>query len=190
MELFHNNLKMTALCNGISYSGLCADDCLNLYNRTLINLINQHCPFFEKTFQLDCSQPQWFKSSFKTTKKKNGKTFKKHSSQKNWQIFQQTQNLYNFELNKCREKYYTDNLSKSETDTKSLYHILNKLTGKKHEKIFLNDISHKNTADAMAKFYLKKIKNLRSLIELSHNGVSKFNIPVSNVNFNRTMYAV
>ena len=64
------------------------------------------------------------------------RTFKKHSSQKNWQIFQQTQNLYNSELNKCRAKYYTDNLSKSETDTKSLYRTLNKLTGKKHEKIF------------------------------------------------------
>ena len=55
MELFCNALKMTALCNEISYSGLYADDCLNLYNRTLINLINQHCPLFEKTFQLDCS---------------------------------------------------------------------------------------------------------------------------------------
>ena len=62
MELFRNDLKMTALCNEISYSGLCADDCLNLYNRTLINLINQNCPLFEKTFQLDCSRPQWFKS--------------------------------------------------------------------------------------------------------------------------------
>ena len=85
------------------------------------------------------------------------RTFKKHFSQKNWQIFQQTQNLYNSELNKCREKYYTNNLSKSETDTKSLYRTLNKLTGKKHEKIFPNDRSHKNTADAMAKsFTLKK----------------------------------
>ena len=37
----------------------------------------------------------------------------------------------------------------------------------------------------MAKFYLEKIKHLRSLIELSHNGVLKFNIPVSTVNFNR-----
>ena len=62
---------------------------------------------------------------------------------------------------------------------------MNKLTGKKHEKIFPNDKSHKNTADAMAKFYLEKIKHLRSLIELSHNSVSKFNIPVSTVNFNR-----
>ena len=53
MELFCNDLKMTA--NEITYSGLCADDCLNLYNRTSINLINQHCPLFEKTFQLDCS---------------------------------------------------------------------------------------------------------------------------------------
>ena len=56
---------------------------------------------------------------------------------------------------------------------------------KKHEKIFPNDRSHENTADAMAKFYLEKIKHLRSLIELSHNGVSKFNIPVSTLNFNR-----
>ena len=46
MELFCNDLKMTALCNEISYSGLCADDCLNLYNRTLINLISQHYPLF------------------------------------------------------------------------------------------------------------------------------------------------
>ena len=62
---------------------------------------------------------------------------------------------------------------------------MNKLTGKKHEKIFPNDGSHKNTAFAMAKFYLEKIKHLRSSIELSYNGVSKFNIPVSTVNFNR-----
>ena len=86
------------------------------------------------------------------------RTFKKHSSQKNWQIFQQTQNLYNSKLNKCREKYYTDNLSKSETDTKSLYCTLNKLTGKKHEKFFPTYRSHKNTADAMAKFYLERNK--------------------------------
>ena len=62
---------------------------------------------------------------------------------------------------------------------------MNKLTGKNHEQIFPNDISHKNTADAMAKFYREKIEHLRSLIELSHDGVSKFNIPVSTVNFNR-----
>ena len=37
----------------------------------------------------------------------------------------------------------------------------------------------------MAKFYLEKIIHLRSLIELSRNGVSKFNIPVSIVNFNK-----
>ena len=42
-----------------------------------------------------------------------------------------------------------------------------------------------NTADAMAKFYLEKIEHLRSLIKLSHNGVLKFNIPVSTVTFNR-----
>ena len=72
MELFRNDLKMTALCNEISYSGLCDDDCLNLYNRTLINLINQHCPL------LDCNRPQWFKSNLrqlKRKKKKNGKNF-------------------------------------------------------------------------------------------------------------------
>ena len=34
-------------------------------------------------------------------------------------------------------------------------------------------------------FILKEIKHLRSLIELSYNGVLKFNIPVSTVNFNR-----
>ena len=62
---------------------------------------------------------------------------------------------------------------------------MNKLTGKKHEKIFPNDKSHKNTVDAMAKFYLEKIEHLRSLVELSHNGVLKFNIPVSTVTFNR-----
>ena len=70
MELFRNGLKMTASCNEISYSGLCADDCVNLYNKTLINLINQHCPLFEKTFQLDCSRPQWFKSNLRQLKRK------------------------------------------------------------------------------------------------------------------------
>ena len=73
MELFRNDLKMTALCNEISYSGLCADDCLNLYNRTLINLINQHCPLFEKTFQLDFSRPLWFKSYLRQLKRKKRK---------------------------------------------------------------------------------------------------------------------
>ena len=76
---------MTALCNEISYSGLCADDCLNLYNRTLINLIDQHRPLFKKTFLLDCSRPQWFKSNLRQLKRKKRKmerTFKKYSSQK------------------------------------------------------------------------------------------------------------
>ena len=37
----------------------------------------------------------------------------------------------------------------------------------------------------MTKFYLEKLEHLRSLIELSHNSATKFNIPVSTVNFNR-----
>ena len=149
---------------------------INIYNTVMSELRDKHCIEKKKVYRTNRNLTKWYNKSLqilKTKKRKAERNLKKIDTEEYRNKYKRIRNLYNLELEKSRSKFYCEKLLECKNDSKLLFSRLNKLTGNYKEKILPSLGSDKQTANALADFFHKKIENIRKQIQFD---MSKTNI--------------
>ena len=137
-EKFISDLKLTSLLNHNEFSILSAEEAVDLYNNTLKELFERHCPAVLKRYKPKNYKSEWFNGNLqkiKQNKRRQERKFKKRPTVENKKMMIQIRNIYNFELKKARSEFYHEKISKYINEPKQLFGTLNKITGHVSEKI-------------------------------------------------------
>jgi exonuclease III len=109
------------------------DNAVDYYGRSLINIMNNHCPLEFKRFK---KRPNsvWYTHELLDLKRKRRmleRKLMKENTQENKENYRKIKNSYNWKLKDVRNSYFRRCLNENKEDPKSLNSIINKLTGKK-----------------------------------------------------------
>ena len=149
------------------FSNLNSHECVNLYNKEIEDIVNKVYPKQVKIFRHDRSK-RWFNDSLsqlKKEKRRAERAFRKSNKSEICRLdYIKIKNNYTTELKKARASFYSAQIQKCKNDPKSLYKILNELTGNKKARITPTNEPEIITAEQMSDFYVEKVLNIRQSI--------------------------
>ena len=166
---FRQEISNSPLTDAELLSNMNSLECVNLYNKTIETIVNKLCPKQMRRFCRDQSK-QWYNGSLnklKREKRQAERALKKSpNSTSHLQAYKKIKNNYTSKLKEARAKYFSAEIRKSKDDPKSLYKILNRLTGKTKEKVLPTSDPEEVTAENLSEFYLEKVEKIRKSITL------------------------
>ena len=162
------DINNSVLGNSREFLHLSSNDSVLMYNFTLSNILNKHCPLVEKRYDTSRQTSPWYNSELqklKQERRKKERQFKKHSSAINLHYLKEARNNYNSKLKQTRSQFYRERIEKSISNPKVLFRTLGRLQGTTKEKKLPNFGSEKVVANALADFYVDKISNIRKRLQ-------------------------
>ena len=102
-----DDINNSILNNQKEFSHLCGNDSVLLYNCTLINILNKHCPLIEKRYDTSRQTSPWYNlelQKLKQERRRKERKFKKHPSPQNLYNLKEARNNYNNNLKKIRSQ--------------------------------------------------------------------------------------
>ena len=176
-EKFEEDLKLQPVTDLEKYINLSPAELIELYNSTMEQLVNKHCPLKIKKYRPKHIKSKWYNAKLqrlKQEKRRAERRYKKSKIPDNKRAFTEIRNQYNFEIKESRAKFYQDKIASSKSDLKQLYGTLDKLLGCTKERITPTNKDDKTITKEMAEFYVHKINNIR--YELNSSNTYNLNI--------------
>ena len=158
------------LCNSRLYCPteiLNIDEAVEIYNSTLTNILDLHCPLEHKTVRPRPLQ-KWFTDQLRTLKRDKRKAerrWQKSKSTSDKINYDEAKRSYNQAIKMARINYYRKSLLHDKHDIKRTFKIVNKLTGDDFNNILPTHNDDQTLADEMTMFFAKKITDIRSVID-------------------------
>ncbi|CAB3996663.1 RNA-directed DNA polymerase from transposon X-element [Paramuricea clavata] len=177
-------MNLDALRADLSNSDLCkntdmfdVNELAMCYNETLKSAINRHAPLRTKTIVTRPYLP-WFNTEVKSAKREQRRAERKWRRTKqphDFQIYKSKKNYMIFVMNRSRKKFYTDFVLEHSSDQRKLFNAAKSLF---HQRNDLNFPAYEDQimlANDIGEFFVQKIENIRSELDLSasdlHNRV-------------------
>ena len=167
-EGFCNDLRSSDLAKPEKYNNLSADSVVQLYNDTLKNIFNKHCPVVQKVYKQTHAKSRCFNNELQTlkqNKRRSERRFRKNPSPTNYYYFKKFRNEYNWKLRTTREDYFKNTIDDSMKKMKPLYKTVNKLIGNSQNAVYPTFDSELNVANKMTEFFSNKILDIREHIQ-------------------------
>ena len=168
---FSEDLKKSSLCDPSQYCNLPLNSTVKLYDKTLTDLFNKHCPLEEKHYKDIHSKSRWYNHDLqllKQNRRQAERKMMKHPTPENHRLYVQIKNQYNFKLNDTRDKFNKQTIQETKNDKKSLHKAVNKLTGNVKETVYPTFDSPQNIADSMTDYYSQKVINIHENIKCNN----------------------
>ena len=158
-EALRQKILQSELTDLEEISKLSAEECINLYDKTMKEILEELCPTTERVFRHDQSK-RWYNKStnqMKKVKRRAERAYRKDpNSTTKFEYYKKMKNQYTTKLKESRVIYFRNQIEKSKHDSKSLHKTLKTLSGKNNKPIFPTNDSEEVTAEKMSTFILKK----------------------------------
>ena len=143
------------------------EDLLVSYSNTLSSLYDRHAPPRTKTIVTRRRVP-WFTSSIKQAKQARRKAERKwrYSNDPDHLVeFKHQRNLATHLMNRERRSFYSDWISQSGHDQRSLFRKANSLLGIRQQQVLPPHADNAVLSQELANFFVLKVDNIRSTID-------------------------
>ena len=170
---FKSELLQSPLGDITKLQSLELDVLVKLYSETLTDLINKHCPLTTKKFRRR-PHSRWYTNELRNTKRLKRRAERKYNKTKSAtdkSAYLNLRNIYNWEQKETRSKFYKNQIENCGRDMKSVYKIINRLTGNEDETILPDKEDDKESADCFADFFQTKIRRIRQNIDEGVNQI-------------------
>lgn len=170
-DLFRSELLNSALGSIDNLEQSNQDTYVDLYNRTITDLISNLCPKMVIRVRKDKSK-RWFNKALqqlKQEKRRAERAYKKSPHSTNLcNAFKKAKNRYTNGIKKARTEFFSNKLIQFKNDPKNLHNTLKELTGHKKECVIPTHNTKNVIADSMANFYVEKVEKIRNKIILDN----------------------
>ena len=164
---FRKSLLNSDITKSAVFTKLSLEDSISLYNSTLINLMDTHCPKVLKRYRPSRLKSKWFNSdlqNYKQRKRQAERKLRKHQNIETKKQLRKLRNQYNYQLKITRSKYYERKISETLRDSGKLYKVVNKLAGTTKERKIPTRENKEIVAEKMAGYYVEKVSTIRRQI--------------------------
>lgn len=163
MDMFKRTVTTSLMCS----PDIDVNDMVSAYNDTLGDIINEFAPVITKRVPIRVRQP-WFNSSLKDMKimkRKLERKWRRTGLVSDYNNFKSARSRMNCFMKKCKNEYFTQLISKNESDQKQLFRIIEKLLHVKKEIPYPEAFSDFELACNFNKFFIEKINDIRLHLE-------------------------
>ena len=140
------------------------------YNSRLLSLLDKHAPVTSKTLSVHSRVP-WFSPTINNLKRERRKAERAWRSDMLNPVsclkFQAARNRYSLLAAKC--SFFSDVIIEDEGDQKKLYSIIKSLTAVNSDMPMAHHTSIQQLADDFGQFFIKKIEDIRSEVNVPDN---------------------
>ena len=165
------SLDLTSFKDDIARSDLFNDanpeKLVDLYNNTLRLLLDRHAPIMSKKVLFRPKVP-WINSDIIKAKRQRRKAERKWRTtrcQSDLILFKKSRNYVTFLMNKARQDYCSDIISNNSNDLKRLFKVSKNLLNIASTPVFPPHEGKKQLAKEMVAFFIRKIANIRSVLD-------------------------
>ena len=148
------------------------DDATMLFNDTLQELMDKHCPIIKRKINKAHKKSNWFDSelqSLRRDRRAAERRFRKSKSERDKATYKAIRDAYNKLVKVKRVTYHRNSLRDRGSDIKALYQKINELLGKSECKL-PECHSTAKLAEDFKNFFSEKINNIRDVIEQNQVG--------------------
>ena len=142
------------------------------YNSRLLSLLDKHAPVTSKTLSVHPRVP-WFSPTIKNLKKERRKAERAWRSDMLNPVsclkFQAARNRYRYLLLAAKCSFFSDAIIEAKGDQKKLYSIIKSLTAVTSDMPMPHHTSIQQLADDFGQFFIKKIEDIRSELNVPDN---------------------
>jgi len=150
------------------------DNLVNLYNKTLSNLIDKHAPLKEKLV-VDRPCSAWFGDNVRAAKEERRlaeNNWRKSGLEIHRQIYKNARNKYTNTVRQAKSQYIQTQLSESAGNPKKTFDIVNSLLNKDNTSPILPDVDRKTAADSLSSYFIEKIASIQESFKPSEHPLS------------------
>ena len=166
---FKEDLSKSILANSKSWNSSNLEHNINAFYDIVVNQLDKHCPFVEKSFKPRPNSP-WFDDDLRKIKREFRAAERKYEGSKTKQnkiTMKIKKNQYQWQCKLARSLYYKRSIENCGKNSKKMFKLIQKLAGNSKEKVFPKDGTDKEIAQRFANTFNDKISNIRSNIENS-----------------------
>ena len=142
------------------------------YNSRLLSLLDKHAPVTSKTFSVH-PRVLWFSPTINDLKRERRKAEMAWGSDMlnpvSCSNFQAARNRYRYSLLAAKCSFFSDVIIEAEGDQKKLYSIVKSLTAVNSDIPLPHHTSLQQLADDFGQFFIKKIEDIRSELNVPDN---------------------
>ena len=164
LENFQKDILESNLSNQVYTEHLTVDRLVDLYNVTLVNLLNKHAPLKTKTVCTKHKAP-WFNKhlfNMKRERRQAERLWRRTGLLTHRQLYRSKCKMYD-KLTRDTRKQYTSNIIKDcGTDQRKLFREADRLLGRTKSLNLPKHDSPKKLANRFADFFSEKIKNIKT----------------------------
>ena len=173
IDSFKADLLLSELWAG-DVSSLDLDEAVVLYNNTLTNLIDKHCPVIKRNVKSKHSGANWFDSDLREHRRERRKAERlkrKSPTKENKMKYIQICQSFNKLIWLKKREFYQKSLRSSEQDKRSLYSKIRRLQGCEESDLPRCENEAK-LAEDFKTFFDNKCSNIRTCIETERRAKS------------------
>ena len=159
-SLFRADIAQSPLVIG-SPDGV--DDLLDLYNATLLGLLNKHAPEKEKVVP-DHPSSHWINEAVikaKQARRRAERKKRKTSLVVHIEIYKQARNNVTKLIKQAKDSHFHAKLKDAETDSKKMFSLLSTLLNRENRSDSLPDMIPQEAAKSLSRFFQEKIETIR-----------------------------
>ena len=159
-SLFRADIAQSPLVIG-SPDGV--DDLLDLYNATLLGLLNKHAPEKEKVVPDRPSSP-WINEAVikaKQARRRAERKKRKTGLVVHIEIYKQARNNVTKRIKQAKASHFHAKLKDAETDSKKMFSLLSTLLNRENRSDSLPDMIPQEAAKSFSRFFQEKIQTIR-----------------------------
>ena len=139
------------------------DDLLDLYNATLLGLLNKHAPEKEKVVPDRPSSP-WINEAVikaKQARRRAERKKRKTGLVVHIEIYKQARNNVTKLIKQAKASHFHAKLEDAETDSKKMFSLLSTLLNRENRSDSLPDMIPQEAAKSFSRFFQEKIETVR-----------------------------
>ena len=167
LKQLRDGVESSLLTKESVFENQSACESVNVYKSEISRIVNHLCPTKTIIFRHDKSK-RWFNSDLQLLKQEKRKferlCRKSPNNDSHIKHYKKARNAYTVAIKQARINYFSEKIKSSKNDSKSLYKVLNELSGNKKNTVLPSKDDEKETAEKMAQFYVDKVDNIRNKI--------------------------
>ena len=149
------------------YNNKTVDELVSVVERTLKEALDKHAPEVRRTVTIRQKTP-WFNQQVLDQKRlvrQRERTWKKYKQQHHWEALTNEKKRYRSVLKKARCEAISTKVAECKSDIKSLYNLVNNITGGVKQNPLPKCKNDKCLADTFADYFIDKIQKIREVLD-------------------------
>ena len=164
---FGKDLRCSSLNDASYFTTLSLDEVVLLYEMTLTQLYEKHCPTIIKRYRPNHSKSLWYNSKLQTLKQRKRRyerLYRKTPNPNTFNSLRGARNEYNKELKLARSTFYSKKIDECAGNPKQFHKILGKLTGYTKERSLPHCDNTNTLAEEFSTYFSEKVTKIRQSI--------------------------